>query len=204
MAEESTTTAGTIETPPANGDANRDKPTEAITPPEAKPKGETAAGDTVPKSEVESIVRARLKAFEDDQKKKAEKDQRAAVAAALREQGDFARLAEAREAEVQEAARKIAELEPEKARADRYEESLKKHLAAQRKGLPKHIVALLDRLDVADQLDYLAENAEAIAAAAPAPETKPNGSTPARRSGTTAIGETTPQLPLPPRPLAAL
>ncbi len=206
--DEKTTTAVVIETP-ANGDANRAETKEATTPPESKPKGEHApAGETGPKAEVEKIVQARLQAERDGAAKKQEKDRKDAVAAALKEQGDWQKLADARQAEADEANRKLAELEPAltttSAERDRYKAALEKNLEAQKKGLPDHILSLMGRLDPADQLEYLAENAEVIKAAAPAPEpeVKPNGSTPARRTSTTTNSDSKPQLPLPSFPLA--
>jgi arylsulfatase A-like enzyme len=79
----------------------------------------------------------------------------------LAEQGEFKKLAEAAE-------QRAKELEPHKAKAERYEASLAKLLAKEREGLPKHIIALLDKMDAADQLDYIAENREALGAK-PAP-----------------------------------
>ena len=207
MAEEPKTEATKSETkaeaaPPPDGDANRAEAKGDEKSPEPRPKGEADKGETVPKSEVENIVRARLQAYQDDQKKKADKDQKAAVDKALKDQGDFAKLADARLVEVDDANRRVAELEPAVAERDRYRASLQKHLEARRKDLPDHILGLLDKLDPADQLDYLAEHGDAIKA--PPPEPKPKGSTPSRRSGTTDIGNGTPQLPLPPFPLARL
>lgn len=74
----------------------------------------------------------------------------------LRQQGDYQKLAEAAEA-------KVKELEPVTTERDRYKGVLETLLAAERKGLPKHITALLDKLDVADQLAWIAENRETIA-----------------------------------------
>jgi hypothetical protein len=185
---------------PPDGDANRDKP-KAETP-EAKPQGVTAAGETFTKAQMEEIVRDRIKRDQDKRARDEEKARKDAVAAALKEQGDWQKLADAKQAEADEASRKVAEIEPELAKRteerDRYRAALEQHLEAQRKGLPKHIISLLDRLDVADQLEYLAANADAVKAP---PERKPNGSTPSRATGTSAAGETTPHLPPPPHRL---
>jgi hypothetical protein len=212
-----TTAAVVIETPtettPSNGDANRAKaPSTAPPPAEPAPKGETATtapappGEVFTKAQVEELLTKRLRAHEEDQQKKSDKAKKDAVAAALKEQGDWHALADAKAAEADEHARRVAELEPAVAdattRADRYRAALETHLASQRKGLPKHIVDLLDRLDVADQLEYIARHADALKAPEPPPPPKPTGTTPNRAAGTTAAGETTPQLPRPREPLA--
>ncbi len=184
---------------PEDGDANRDK-AKAETP-EPKPQGVTTTGEkTYTNAEMEKITQERLKAFQADEARKSEKVRKEAVAAALKEQGDWQKLADAREAEVRDAQARVAELEPIVVERDRYREALDAHLAAQRKGLPKHITQLLDLSDPVAQLKWLADNAEAVKAAVPPPTS--NGSTPHRGAATTAIGQTVPQLPRPREPLA--
>lgn len=58
----------------------------------------------------------------------------------------------------------LADLSPKAQRAEKLEAVLAKQLEAQRKDLPAHITAVLDKLDVAEQLDYLAEHGSAFRA----------------------------------------
>jgi hypothetical protein len=93
--------------------------------------------------------------------KAAEKKAADAEAARLAEQGKFKELAEAAE-------KKASDLEPFKTKAERAEAALTKLLEEERKGLPKHVTELLDKLDPVDQLEYIAKNREALGAK-PAP-----------------------------------
>lgn len=81
-----------------------------------------------------------------------------AEAAALAEQKEFQKLAEKFKTQV-------SELEPKAAQAERYRAALEKHLATQIATVPEHLRKLLARLDVAEQLEYLAENAAALGTA---------------------------------------
>ncbi len=58
--------------------------------------------------------------------------------------------------------KRVTELEPSAAQVQRYEAALKKHLDAARKDLPEHITALLDKLPVDEQLDWIAANQDAL------------------------------------------
>lgn len=104
--------------------------------------------------EFEKTAKSQLAAFEKSQADAA-KTASAAERTRLAEQGEYKKLAE-------DAEKRAAELEPHKAKAERYEASLTKLLAKEREGLPKHILTLLDKLDPADQLDYIAENRETL------------------------------------------
>lgn len=96
----------------------------------------------------------------------ADRERQAREDAAAREQGRFRELAEKHEA-------RIKQLEPIQATAERYEAALKAHLDTQRRDLPPHITALLDKLDVAEQLEWIAANREALSASAGTGATPP-------------------------------
>lgn len=143
--------------------------------------GNGGAGDTktFTQAELDAIVKDRLDRAQRTAEAKAQKDREATEAEALKEQSKFKELAEQRE-------KQLAELEPVKARAERYEAALKTHLDAERKSLPAHITGLLDKLDPADQLEWIAANREALgepgekppAAKGTPPTPKPNGKVP--------------------------
>lgn len=111
-----------------------------------------------PAVDIEAIVAQRLAVAQAQQAAEAE----AARQAALAEQGQHQQLAEER-------ARRIAELEPEAQAAARYRAALEAQLTASKKDLPPHITALLDKMDPADQLEYLAANADALRPTVAAP-----------------------------------
>lgn len=91
------------------------------------------------KTERETADKAAAKTAEEAEKKR------------LAEQGNYQKLAE-------DAERRAKEFEPFKTKAERAEAALTKLLEAERKGLPKHVTTLLDKLDIVDQLDWIAEN----------------------------------------------
>jgi len=100
--------------------------------------------------ESEKTGKAALKELETIRAEKVKADEDA-----LKKQGDWQKLAE-------DAQAKLKELEPHKAKAEKYEAALSKLLASQRKDLPAHVLKLLDKLDPAEQLEYIAENREAL------------------------------------------
>ena len=93
---------------------------------------------------------AELAKAEDSRKAQAKLDEEARLA----EGQKYQELAEKRKAE-------IDELSPLKDKAIRYAAALTSLLETERKGLAKHILELLDKMDPADQLEYIAKNKSA-------------------------------------------
>jgi hypothetical protein len=125
-------------------------------------------------AELDAIVKDRIDREKRNADAKAQREREAAEAKALEEQSKFKELADQRQA-------KIAELEPFQAKSERYEKALTTLLEAERKGMPGHITALLDKLDPAEQLEWIASNREALATDAGdgTAKTTPARSTPA-------------------------
>jgi hypothetical protein len=110
----------------------------------------------------ERLERARAKWERDKQKVDEEAD-----ADRLAEQEKWQELAEkhskrAKELEAESETLQAA-LEEAQKQTKRVEGALGAYLETAREGLPEHILALLDKLDVVDQLAWLAENRAAIA-----------------------------------------
>jgi hypothetical protein len=113
-------------------------------------------------ADLDAIVQDRLareKKKKDDATAKARKE---AEEAALLKNQEFQKLAEER-------AKTIADLEPLKEQLDganetieRYKGALDNYLEAEKKDLPKHVLALLEKLDPVEQMDYIAENRESL------------------------------------------
>ena len=80
----------------------------------------------------------------------------------LVEAGEFKTLAEQRAAELAQAHAALDATKATTKQLERYEAALNKQLAAQRADLPPHIAALLDKLDPADQLEWLSDNRAAL------------------------------------------
>lgn len=108
------------------------------------------------------LKRAKQKWQEDTDAAKAEAD-RAAEERRLESEREFEELANQRKSDLDAAkadgAEKQAKIDELEARRERLEAVLKAQLAEARKNLPDHIINLLDKLDVPDQLEWIAENA---------------------------------------------
>lgn len=128
--------------------------------------GDDAEKVTLSKKEMQDKIDAVVKDRLEREKRKAEKDREKekedADNARLVEQKKFEELSQKQSEKIVEYEKQLAELALVKETADRYEKALKAELDAQKKGLPAHILALLDKLDVADQLEYIAANAETL------------------------------------------
>jgi len=113
--------------------------------------------------------------FNDLKKKLAEREKADRAAQQAAEAAEAQRLAE--QQKWQELAQKhearLKELEPVQAKAASYEAALKKLLDEQRKGVPAYVLPLLDKMDAAEQLEWIAVNAAQFQAAAAKP-TPPN------------------------------
>lgn len=140
--------------------------TSESTPPAAPPE------PTFSKAQVEQIVKERLERAQ----KKAEADQAAAAEAArvkaLEEQGEWKTLAEKRAQQLAELETKAQAAATAEASVARYRIALEAYLKSERADMPKPIVALLDKLDPVDQLEWIAANRAEL--------TKPAGGTPQR------------------------
>jgi hypothetical protein len=81
---------------------------------------------------------------------------------ALNENQDWQALADVNAKRAGELSARIAELEPVSAQADRYRGALETFLTAEKKDLPRHVLVLLEKLDLVDQVEYLAANREEL------------------------------------------
>lgn len=121
--------------------------------------GETPDEKKFSQADLDRIVAERLERAKRKRETEAQKEKEANEAAILKEKEDFKSLAEKHEAKISELETKLAEFETLKETHASYEAALTKYLEEARTGLPKHILALLDKLSVVDQLAYIAENA---------------------------------------------
>lgn len=163
MAETATAQTGTTGATtgvPIVGTTTAPIPSTTVTPPE--PNGGSTEEAKFTQSQLEAIVKDRL----ERERKKAEtataKAREDAEAAALTKNAEWQALAERRAEQLTAAEAKAAEVDSVQQRADRYEVALKSHLDSQRKDLPAHITALLDKLDPVEQLEWLSANREAL------------------------------------------
>lgn len=121
---------------------------------------------TFTQSELETIVKDRLDRERRKAEKESEKKKETEKAERLKEQEKFKELSETQAAQIADLTAQnesiTTELEDLKAIHTKYEKAIKAHLETQREGLPDHVLALLDKLDPVDQLEYIANNADAL------------------------------------------
>jgi hypothetical protein len=122
-------------------------------------------------SQVQAIPRSRFNEVVAERNElrtwKAEQEAAAAAAetAQLQEQGKLQELADKLKAKLEEA-------QPKLKTAEKYEAVLTQYLEKERDGLPDHILPILDKLPVDEQLAYIAEHREVLRPAkAPPPNT---------------------------------
>jgi molecular chaperone GrpE (heat shock protein) len=128
--------------------------------------GDKKGGDpnskTFTQAEMDAVVEARLKREKEKAEKQAQKAREEAEAAALKSQGEFKTLAEKQ-------AKQLAEYEPlaeqvktAQANLERYTAALAQYRDAQFQKIPAPIKVLLEKMDVVDQLKWLADNAATL------------------------------------------
>lgn len=124
------------------------------------------AGKTFTQDDVNRIVQERLDKAKRAGEAETQRQRDEAAAKALKDNQKFEELATQRETQLNTANGTIATLTAENAtlteRVTAADAAIGKILASQTKDLPKHITALLTRMTPAEQLEYLAENADSI------------------------------------------
>lgn len=106
----------------------------------------------------ERLARAREKWLR-EQTAAEEKAAEEAESQRLEEQKEFEKLAAQRAEKIVALEAKVAELKGVQEQVTRYEGALKVYLDGLREGVPEHLIPLLDRMDVVDQMTYLANHA---------------------------------------------
>ena len=117
---------------------------------------------TFTQADVDRLIEDRLKRAADKAEKDRLKAGEAAESKRLEDQKEFEKLATQR-------AGRITELEAEAEKAttlteqlERSNKALSTYVATLREGLPQSVLVLLDKSDIVEQLEWLAENREAI------------------------------------------
>lgn len=117
-------------------------------------------------ADIDRIVTERLERERKKSEANAQKAKEQAEAKALEEQQKFQELAEKRGTKVAELESTVgtltADLEAATEEAKRYKAALNGLLEKQRKAVPEHLVALLDKLDPVEQLEWLSNNTDKL------------------------------------------
>lgn len=129
---------------------------------EKKPEGQESGNAPEEKKftqkEIDAIISDRLAREKKSQEAAAEKLKKQAEEDALVKNQEFQKLADERGKRVAELESQVTELTTVREQAERYKGALDKYLEAERKGLPKHVLTLLEKLDPVDQIEYIAAN----------------------------------------------
>lgn len=164
------------QTNPATGDG----PGQGDSDPENNGDGEEVTFTAEQQAKLDQIITNRLQRQREKLEAEAEEAQRKAEQEAeearLAEQQEFQELAEKRKAELDKVK---PELEALQERAKRYEEALESHAAQALEHVPDFVKPLLEKMDLLEKLNYIAEHAEEFAGnggpAGPPKTPKPNG-----------------------------
>ena len=134
---------------------------------------------------VDDLLKERLDRAAKTAEQKAQKAREEAQAEAAAKNGEWQQLAEQRAAKIAELETQTATLDATTTKAQRYEQALAKQVDVLRKDMPKHLAPLLDKLDVVEQLEWLAANRDAVA------PKQPNGvpATPRAQGGMDAAAQ---------------
>lgn len=136
---------------PAGGDGDKK-------PDPAQENGSTPEDKKFTQKDVDAIIAERLERMKKTQEAAAEKLKKQAEEDALVKNQEFQKLADERGKRVAELEGQVTELTTVREQAERYKGALEKYLEAERKGLPKHVLTLLEKLDPVDQIEYIAAN----------------------------------------------
>jgi HD-GYP domain-containing protein (c-di-GMP phosphodiesterase class II) len=142
---------------PASGSAPATENVNTVTEPAKTEK-------TFTQAELEAIIADRLERAKRKAETEQSKAREEAERKALAEQGEWKTLAEKHATEAQEARTALEAAKGYKDTADRYKAALEARVAADKKDLPESILALLNKSDVADQMEWLAANLASIKA----------------------------------------
>jgi hypothetical protein len=132
------------------------EPTEATTPDVVTPPTDAATIEPrFTQADLDRIVKERLERAKKQSDTERTKAAEAAREKALAEQGEYKAIAESQAA-------RLAELESKAALIDEYEIALTAQIANAKKGVPSHILELLEAMPPLKQLEYLAKNADKL------------------------------------------
>lgn len=130
---------------------------------------------TFTQADVDRIVTERLERERKKADAAAQKAREEAESKALADQQKFQELADKRGKALTDleasATTLTTQLEAEQGKAQRYEKALTAMLAEQRKRVPEHLHGLLDKLDPAEQLEWIAGNGDKLTTATGVPAT---------------------------------
>lgn len=152
--------------------------------PDGRNGGDKDAGERkFTQADLERELGQRLQREKEKAARAAEQARKEATEKALKEQGEWQKLADDRAGEIARLEAEAARLPTLQEQADRYKAALEKHLEAQRKALPKYAIELLDHLDPVDQLAWLARHGDELARA----NGQAPGGTPNRGGGKSTV-----------------
>jgi hypothetical protein len=158
-----TTNTSTLTITPTGDATGQDAPANGGGEGEPKAAAISFATDADFQRKVDDLLKERLEREQKKAEQKAQKAREDVLAEMAAKNGEWQQLAEQRAAKLTELEQQIATLDATTTKVQRYEQALAKQVEALRKDVPKHLAPLLDRLDVVEQLDWLANNRDVVA-----------------------------------------
>lgn len=117
---------------------------------------------------IDSVIKERLEREKRKADEAAQKAREAAEQEAMQKNQEWQKLAETHAERIKQLEAGAQLSEAEKQKVERYEKALRAQLDTQRASLPKPVLTLLDRLDPAEQLEWIAANRGDLEAQKPA------------------------------------
>jgi hypothetical protein len=126
-------------------------------------------------AEIDKIIADRLTREEKKRAEATDKARRDAEEKALADNAKWQELAEKRAKEIDGATQALAEMETLRQQHEAATTALGRYLDTERKGLPDHIIGLLDKLGPVEQLEWLASNKDKLVTSKPQTEADKRG-----------------------------
>lgn len=113
-------------------------------------------------ADVDQIIKDRLARQKKQDEKEVEKAREKAEEDALKKNSDFQKLAEKHEKTIAELEGQIKDFTDIKEQSKKYQNVLNKYLTEAKKNLPKHVLPLMEKLDIVDALEYVTDHADEL------------------------------------------
>lgn len=135
-------------------------PTPADKPPDGgkTPTRRDADAKLFTQEELNEEIKKRLERAEKQRLEAETKVRKDAEADAARQRGEWEKVAKQQETTIADLQKQVVAMEAVRAEVERVNAALDEQLKVERKGLPEHVIELLDRLPPVDQLAYIAKN----------------------------------------------
>jgi hypothetical protein len=134
---------------------------------------------TFTQADIDRIIKERLEQEKRTSDEKARKAAEKAAADALKENADFKTLSEKQATQLLDLETKLTQVDTVTQERDKYKTALEAHVKERRKGVPAHILEILDVLDPLAQMAWLDKNTDKLTTQVGGVPATPRAETPA-------------------------